>query len=220
MGIKIKTAVIYGDSISTADFGNGGYGKLIKEKLGIETLYNHAISASAMTDGTPNNLIRLLDDEANLHSDAELVIIWHGTNDWYWGAPIGEYHENGRQDENTFIGALVNSVLRIRKCAPTAKIVYLTPLWRYQNPDRCDKVAEAWTNKNAVGLTLCDYYNAIIDMSRLMCFPVIDMRTWTNFNRSNHSIYQPDLVHPSEEGYKIIADIICGHIKNFYNCDC
>lgn len=213
--MKAKTAVIYGDSISTRNYGNGGYEQYIKHELGLDVIHNHAISASALTDGTPNNLIRLLDDESMLHPDADLVVLWHGTNDWYWGAPVGNPMSGDLENESTYVGALNHAVRKIRAAAPQAKILCLTPLWRLQAPDGCETVAEAWINSNKIGATLRDYCHTLQEMSQLLCFPVLDMRSLTNFNEFNHPVYQPDMVHPSDAGYRVIADILCGFIKTY-----
>ena len=49
---------------------------------------------------TPNSLISLLENQENLPKDADLIIIWHGTNDWYWGAPLGDIDS---LDDSTFM---------------------------------------------------------------------------------------------------------------------
>jgi len=210
---KTDTIVIYGDSISTTSFGGGGYEKLLKDNLNTKKIYNHAISASGMAKPTPGGLVTLLEDEKYLHKDADLAIIWHGTNDWYWGAELGEA---GKADENTFIGALEISVRKIREYTPQIKIIYLTPLYRCQVAVGCTELGEAYINKNIVGNTLKDYYDAITEASKRLCFPLVDMRTATNFNTCNSSVYMPDDVHPSKEGYEIIADILSNSIKLLY----
>ena len=133
--MNIKKAAIYGDSISTTGYPCGGYGTLLGEKLGIETVYNHAIGASGLTEGTPNNLVQLLEDPLNLHEDVDLAILWHGTNDWYWGAPVGIPGTADMRNPKTYVGALTEAVTRIRAAAPRARILAMTPLWRVETPD-------------------------------------------------------------------------------------
>lgn len=213
MSHSIKTAVIYGDSISTTEYGEGGYQELIKKALGMETVYNHAVSASGLSASTPNNLFSLLKNPQNLHSDADLIIIWHGTNDWYWGTPIGEMDS---EDPTTFIGSAKYAIETIRKAAPEADIIWLTPMYRFQEPFGSAILSEAWENKNAAGCTQADYEKAIIDLSKKYCFPVIDMRRLTNFNSHNASRFLPDNIHPSKAGYIRIAKIIASHVKMLY----
>lgn len=206
---KISTAVIYGDSISTRNHGKGGYEGLIKEKLKIGKIYNHAVGSSGVSRKTPNSLVSLLENEKNIHKDADLIIIWHGTNDWYWGAPIGDIASD---DENTFCGAIRSVINKMRKYSSKANIVYLTPIFRYEIPDKCYVKEEGYVNKNSIGLTLKDYYDAIIDSSIILGFTTIDMRKLTNFHYYNAVKYFEDYVHPCEAGYMKIADIIASGI--------
>lgn len=213
--MKMKTAAIYGDSISTRECGNGCYEIYLKRDLGIETVYNHAIGASALTDGTYCNLIRLLDDEANLHDDVDLVILWHGTNDWYWGARIGVPGTSDMEDESTYVGALNHAVRKIRAAAPGAKLLSMTPLWRREKPDGCETAGEAWNHPNKLGHTLREYCQALQAMGQILDFPVLDIRTLTNFDASTALVCQPDNVHPSAEGYRIIAGYLLEFLRNW-----
>ena len=206
---KINNVVIYGDSISTRNHGNGGYEGLIKEKLKINKIYNHAVGSSGISRTTPNSLISLLEDEGNIHKEADLIIIWHGTNDWYWGAPLGHMRSN---DENTFNGAVNAVIIKLRKCCPHAIILFLTPIFRYETPDKCFLKEEGYVNKNFVNLTLKDYYDAIIDTSIILGFSTIDMRRLTNFHYYNAENYFEDYVHPCKAGYKEIAQVIASNI--------
>lgn len=206
---KINKAVIYGDSISSRNHGSGGYEALIKEKLRINKIYNHAIGSSGMSRTTPNSLIGLLENEENIHKDADLIIIWHGSNDWYWGAPLGDLESN---DEYTFYGALKLAVDKLRRLCLDATIVYLTPIFRYEIPDKCREMAEGYVNKNSANLTLKDYFDALIETSITLGFQIIDMRRLTNFNYYTAKKYFEDYVHPNQAGYKKIADIIATNI--------
>ncbi|WP_139902972.1 SGNH/GDSL hydrolase family protein [Clostridium thermarum] len=207
--VKINKAVIYGDSISTRNHGDGGYEALIKEKLNINEIYNHAIGSSGISKATPNSLVGLLDNEANIHKDADLIILWHGTNDWYWGAPLGDASSN---DENTFYGAVRAVINKLRKLYPGANIVYLTPIFRYEIPDKCAVKEEGYISKNSINLTLIDYYEAIMELSVMLGFTTIDMRKLTNFHYYNAEKYFEDYIHPNEVGYKRIADIIASKV--------
>lgn len=206
---KINKAVIYGDSISTKNHGKGGYEALIKEKLKISEIINLAVGSSGISRTTPNSLAGLLENEANIHKDADLIIIWHGTNDWYWGAPLGELESN---NDSTFYGALKSAVNKLRKLCPKAVIVFLTPIFRCETPDKCAVKKEGYVNKNSVKLTLKDYYDALINASVVWGFSVIDMRRLTNFHYYNAERYFEDYVHPNEAGYKVIADVIASNI--------
>lgn len=207
---RINKAVIYGDSISTRNHGNGGYEALIKEKLNIKETYNYAIGSSGISRKTPNSLISLLENQENLPKDADLIIIWHGTNDWYWGAPLGDIDS---LDDSTFYGAIKEVFSKLRKYCPNGIIVYLTPIFRYEVPDKGSIKRDAYVNNNSVNLTLKDYYQAIMELSVVLGFSTIDMRKLTNFHYYNAEKYFEDYVHPNEAGYKRISDIIVSNIS-------
>ena len=206
----MRKLVIYGDSISTTGCGEGGYQVKLTELLPFDTVCNHAVSASGLAKGTPNSLISVLEDDANLHADADLVLLWHGTNDWYWGTPLGCETDT---DPYTYYGGLKTAVERIRQAAPQAKIMAFTPLFRIETPDGCDTQAEAYDNPNKLGLTLAAYRDALLKTGARYSFPVVDLRTLTNFNLYNYPVYMPDKVHPSKSGCDIIAGIMARHIK-------
>ncbi len=142
-----KKIVIYGDSISTCLFGGGGYAGYLKEKFSAEVL-NYAISGSGLSLATPENTISILREDKNIPEDADLIIMWHGTNDWYWGSTLGTPESS---DSNTFYGAIKEAVERIRKKAPNAVMVWLTPVFRYQMPDGGTREGKAYETKNKAG---------------------------------------------------------------------
>ena len=207
---KISSAVIYGDSISTKNHGKGGYESLIKQKLKIGEIYNHAVGSSGISRTTPNSLVSLLEKEENIHKDADLIIIWHGSNDWYWGVPMGDIAKN---DDNTFNGALKAVIIKLRRFSPNAIILFLTPIFRYEIPDKCFLKEEGYINKNLVNLTLKDYHDAIVNASIILGFTNVNMRGLTNFHYYNAEKYFEDYIHPTEAGYKKIADIITKSIN-------
>lgn len=203
---KIRTAVIYGDSISTRNHGAGGYEELLKEEMGIQTIYNHAISSSGLCTETPDNLVDLLEKEGRVHPEADLIIIWHGTNDWYWGADVGRKET---KNTSTFLGALCHIVKILEKSCPTANLVWLTPIYRCEAPNGLEVAGEAYVTPNLVGKTQKDFTDALIEASGELCFPVIDMRRLANINAANAQVYLEDGVHPNRQGYLRINDILC-----------
>ena len=208
--MKVRTAVIYGDSISARQYGAGGYEALIKQELSIDVIHNHAISASGLAEGTPDCLVRLLEDPSKLHPEAELVILWHGTNDWYWGVEAGDPES---RDSTRFAGALRNCVGKIRSVSPGAVIILLTPLWRYQAPDGDKIPGDAWLLPNRAGTCQKEIYDMVFEMGRRLNIPVLDIRKLSGIGRHNWEQLLPDMVHPSEEGYRIICRFLCDFIR-------
>lgn len=208
--VPVKKIIIYGDSISTTEYGGGGYEAYLRERFDAEVI-NYSVSASGLSLGTPNNTLSILEKDENLHADADIIILWHGTNEWYWGSEIGRL---GSKDRNTFLGALDRAVERIREKSPDAVLFMLTPIYRYQAPDGREQAGRAYETENKAGYTLMDYYNAIREASVYYGFPVIDTRVLAGIHEGNHEKYLKDDVHPNDEGYRRIWKVIEREIVN------
>lgn len=161
INMKIKKLAIYGDSISTREFAGGGYEAGLKERLGLESIHNHAVSATSLStlcedNGIETSGIKILRQNPPT-SDTDVVLVWYGTNDWYWGASLGKLEDD---KEDTFLGAMRAAVRLIRSSAPHAKIVWLTPIFR-MGLEGSGK--DAYNCPNAAGFTLYDFYQAVAD---------------------------------------------------------
>ena len=206
---------IYGDSISLDSYPGGGWPSRLAAAIAPRALYNHAIGASGLSTATPNNTITFLDQPQWQHPDAEIAIMWHGTNEWYWGAPLGTV---GTTDEGTYAGAIASAADKLRRINPQVKLVFMTPIMRCQLPNGITDVplGEAWDTPNRIGATLKDYTDILREQSQRLCFPLIDLRTLTGFSHINKHLYYRDIAHPSEAGFDRIADLITRHLKMWY----
>lgn len=108
---KVKKIVIYGDSLSTGTHGEGGYEGFLKKTFQAE-IVNYAVGSSGLSFASPNNAASILIEPQNIPEDADVVFMWHGTNDWYWGCPIGNIKD---ETPDTFYGAIKTAVRCIRK---------------------------------------------------------------------------------------------------------
>ena len=206
---------IYGDSISLDSYPGGGWPSRVAAALQPADMYNHAIGASGLSATTPNSTITKINELDWQHPDAEIAIVWHGTNDWYWGAPVGKV---GEADENTYAGAIECLVRKLRQINPQVRIVWMTPILRCQPPHRIDASAssEAWDTPNCTGATMRDYVDVLTEQSRRLCFPLIDLRRLTGFSPENKHLYYRDIAHPSEAGFDRIAELIARHLRLWY----
>lgn len=207
----MKNCVIYGDSISTTNFSAGGYEETLRLLLGAEKMINYAQNAAALTSGYPYSVYDTVCDTP-VHEDVDLVIVWAGTNDWFYGVPLGV--PDNRLCDN-FCGCLRKTMLKVSKMYPRAAVIYVTPIYRYSEYDGVTAKCEAFDTPNAVGHTLYDYYTCITEVCRKTGFAVCDMRTSSGINQSNHTVYLRDGVHPSVLGYKRIANILYDFIKKY-----
>lgn len=199
---------IYGDSISTVEYGDGGYEEMLRIDNGLEKIYNHAVSATCLTAVMPDSGIEIIKKKENRHPDADVIILWHGTNDWYYGNQLGE---DADTDELTFCGALNSAIRLLKDTNPEAKIILPTPLLRWQAPVDGEE-GEALLVKNRIGITQTGYTDAIRCIGLREGCIVIDMRKETGFTVQDIARYLPDGVHPSKEGYKVITRIFTENI--------
>ena len=134
-----------------------------------------------------------------------MILVWYGTNDWYWGSPIGELEDCGN---GTFLGAVRTVVGEIRRKAPQAVFVWVTPLYRYQKSEGGALEGRAYETGNKTGNTLGDYWQAIWNASIYYGFPLIDMRRLSGIHEGNQEFYLEDRVHPNKAGYVRISGVL------------
>lgn len=206
----IRKLVIFGDSISTPLIGGGGYEVLLQQLLRTEEFYNFAVPQSGASAVTPDHVLKVLASHGDVCGGADAIILWHGTNDWYWGAQVGKC---GIQDDTTYIGALELAIKNIRKAAPDALLIAATPLYRWQAPDGSQTSGDAWFTANKAGATLAEYDRALRDVAQAYVVPLIEMRILTGFCEQNCERFLPDHVHPGKEGCDVIARIFAQHIE-------
>ena len=206
----IRKLVIFGDSISTPLIGDGGYEALLCRLLQPNELYNFAVPQSGASSVTPDHVMHILNLQSDACAGADVVILWHGTNDWYWGASVGKC---GSRDGTTYIGAMELAIDRIRRYAPEALVITATPLYRHQAPDGSQISGDAWFIPNKAGATLADYDRALREVARAYSVPLVEMRVLTGFCEQNSERFLPDNVHPGTEGCDMIARIFAGQIE-------
>ena len=203
-GIK---ANFLGDSITegcgTTDMVNKPFHALIGKKYGM-VARNYGIGGTRIAKQHTPTVANLRFDldfcqrVEEMDKDADLVVIFGGTNDYGHGdAPFGE--ESDRTPD-TFIGACHHLFRRAIENYPTAKIVVMTPLHRTgeYNPD-------------VKGRTLVEYVNVIRETAAKYSIPVIDL--WSNSGIQPEievirEMFCPDGLHPTDEGHVRMADYI------------
>lgn len=200
----MRSIAIYGDSISTTSHGNGGYEDKIKEGLKLNKIYNFSVGSSGLTPATPNHMLGILESRP-IPEEADVILIWHGSNDWYWGSTIEAFTEGIRE-----------AVERLRNGAPKAFLVWCTPIFRYEMPYEGKEKGEAYQMKNRVGQTLYEYCRQLEESSQRLGFYLLDMHRCTNIHRENMDCYLEDQVHPNERGYEKIAKVMIHELERFF----
>lgn len=150
------------------------------------------------TEGKPNHDRDFCQRVEQMEKDADLLVIFGGTNDFGHGdAPFGE---DSDRTPDTFIGACHHLFSRAIELYPDAKIVIMTPLHR-----------ETENVPNRHGRKLYEYVEVIRKVAEYYSLPVIDLWKISGIQPAVRVIkekYCPDGLHPNDAGHEKLAAII------------
>lgn len=134
-----------------------------------------------------------------MDADADVVVIFGGTNDYGHGDAAMGKMEN--RTEDTFYGAVHHLFQTVREKYNASEIVVMTP---------CHRINEN-RQYNEFGLRnvgcLEDYVNAIKEVAGYYSYPVVDLYCTSGMQpeiESNRLCFMPDGLHPSDAGHVLI----------------
>lgn len=139
----------------------------------------------------------------DMDPDADIIVVFGGTNDYGNGqAPLGTVDDTSIF---TFYGAVRTLCVELIKRYPSAAIVFITPLHRWNENGGLG----TWKPDGVVQHPLCDYVKAIKEACECYSVPVCDL-----FGRGSmpvhmqpwQIIYTTDGLHPNDEGHKLLAE--------------
>ncbi len=194
-----KTAVFVGDSITAGAYCDGDkYWEVLETSLGLSSVTGMGVSGSCFSATS---------DYGETHSplinryttipDADLIVVFMGTNDFGHGTPLGTIED---QTDISFYGALNVIIPGLIEAHPNSRIVFATPLHR--QGDYVD---------NSAGQILADYVDAIKEVCTRNSIPVIDLFAISGLNPNIQIIrdqYMSDGLHPNTAGHLIVANIM------------
>lgn len=138
-----------------------------------------------------------------LDADADLVVVFGGTNDFGHGdAPIGTPEDRGPE---TFYGACHYLMRRLTERFPGKPVVFMTPLHR----------ADETANRIA---PLSVYVDIIREVARLYSFPVLDLYGTGGIQPCIPAVRErfcPDGLHPNDAGHEIIAQRLFAFLRAY-----
>lgn len=209
MILKEKKILFLGDSI-TEGVGTTSpehrYVDLFAAKTGAVCL-NYGVSGTRIarqhvpTEGKPK-----YDEDFNMRAkmmepDADAVVVFGGTNDFGHGDAV--FGTTDDRTEDSFCGAVRCLCEYLLEKYPAAKLVFITPLHRWNEADPCgDKKPQP------VG-TLKEYVQALRAILEEYSIPVLDLYATSGIQPSVSAIkarYMPDGLHPSDLGNELICD--------------
>ena len=183
-----ETLVCFGDSLTHAD---PGYVSILQERLPENTVINAGVGG----DKTPTALMRFRTDVIERHPDA--LSIFLGTNDSLVG--------RGRWADEPMISAEAYRC-NLVWMAHTAllngikKVSIVTPL--------AEPEGDNWYEQGDIYAEYCLAARAAVNELSLRIVPVDTMfrDEWRKHPGHTGLLLTKDGVHPTEEGYKLIAD--------------
>lgn len=143
-----------------------------------------------------------------MDSDADIVVVFGGTNDFAHGdAPLGSMED---RTPYTFYGALHTLYSSLVERFPSALITVLTPLHRLNEDNlRGDGFKETDT-----GDLKC-YVEIIKEVAEFYSLPVLDLYAVSGLQPKVPTIqdlYMPDGLHLNDAGHKILAKKIAHYL--------
>lgn len=241
---KNKRYLSHGDSITWYD-GQGylwgehkgeiatGYQTIMKELLGLS--YNRATDNKGRSgytiahnyegshDGS-DNLVDVIADVNIDYTAYDLCTILGGTNDYRRATPLGELGQTGDDyeslDTDTFYGAYRKCVEYILTAAPDIRLVLITPFQRDPYSAWSSYEATYDGNKpNAEGLKLIDYVNAVKMIGKMYGLSVCDLYSNSGITELTLSTYTIDGLHPNDDGFKRIGEVLASTLTSGGNND-
>ncbi len=145
---------------------------------------------------------------ADMDPDADVVIVFGGTNDYDHGdAPIGEFAD---RTPDTFYGALHTLYTSLIEKYSDSYIIVITPLHRIDE----DVIHPC---KGGVKAPLKKYVEIIREVAEYYSLPIIDLYAMSGMQPEIPIIkekFMADGLHPTDLGHKIIAKKVVAFLKN------
>lgn len=201
---------VIGDSITAGQYYTGSGQDFTTYNITYWMKYYHGLSlcrnygSSGTTISTTNPTNPFVTRYTAMDDDADIVIVFGGTNDYGLDCPLGT---NGSADSSEFYGAVRNLANGLLTKYPDATIIFLTPIHR------------GTETANGVGATLDDYRQAIITVCEDLGIDVIDTYAKSGLSTTGSTAaddYSVDAyIHPSIHGYEKLGNAISRLISGF-----
>lgn len=184
---------------------------VILSKLTGANVNNYGLSCSRITDIPVglSNPPSFIDRMYAMDKTADLVIVFGGTNDfWYGDCPIGNRTDTST---STFYGALNTMIPYLKNAHPNADIVFVTPYQQSKDADETHTYKRSTYNNFGTG-TLSQYRIAMLDRCAYYGIPVLDLYADYDLNTvdnrealERYGNYLCDGCHLNNAGYNLLA---------------
>lgn len=225
LNTRMKKIACLGDSITEGVNANGWQwhryiDKWCKENGTETTIVNLGIGGTSVCTSSyvTDTLKPFVNRLETIPTDADIVTIFGGTNDWGNNATLGTIDDTGT---STFYGAYKYMLEWLAVNRPNTKVLTVTPLKRYFRGSGTTWV-NAQTTRNSNGQLLQDYVKAVKDVSDLYAVPCVDLHNDSGLNPVIESVrtrFMTDGLHPTAEGNKRMYPIILDKMRPLLEYD-
>lgn len=190
------TAIGESAPLSVAD---PNFATLLSVRFGMPDMINYGRNGISYSSLSPIETQFALTRVCENFESAKNIFLLAGTNDFGTDVPLGEPHDRG---DISFYGATDFVFSRIREKNPSAAVFVVLPIPRVQE-------------KNAIGLTLDSYREALARQAECYGFYLIDGRELPidPANEEERKRLLSDGTHPTPEGHALMAELIAAHAK-------
>ena len=172
---------------------------------------NYGVAGSRITDITVDytNPASFVDRMYSMEKTADLVIVFGGTNDfWFGDCPIGERTDS---KPNTFYGALNTMLPYLKNAYPAAELVLMVPYQQSKDADETHSYQRSTYGDYGSG-TFSQYRVAMLDRCQYYKIPVLDLYADYELNMAvnrealeMYGNYLCDGCHLNDAGYNLLA---------------
>ena len=193
-----------GDSITEgfyADTKDTSYVGRFQSQYPGATIRNYGVGGSCISDKCVWNSEDMRTRAKRMESDADLIVVFGGTNDFHCMTPLGLPEE---RNEGTFYGAYNLLLDDLQARYSDCTIVLCTPLPRFDEtwPEREGRIRVA---------PLQIYADIVKDVGQRHNLPVIDLFALDDFREpipGEKSPLTKDGLHPLDDGHAIVFNRI------------
>ena len=216
---RIKKIACLGDSITEGVNANGWQwhryiDKWFKNNGTETTIVNLGIGGTSVCTSSyvTETLKPFVNRIATIPVDADVAVIFGGTNDWGNNATLGTISDTGTE---TFYGAYKYMLEWLAVNRPNTKVITITPLKRYFRGGG-SVWHNAQTTPNNKGQLLQDYVRAVKEVSNMYGVPCVDLHNESGLNPEIEVVrnkFMPDGLHPNEVGSEKMYGIILDKLR-------
>ncbi len=200
MQLEKRKINFLGDSITFGSFAatpETSYVGRFQTKYADSTIRRYGVGGSSIANQNVFRCPSLIDRVETMDPDADLVVVFGGTNDWGACVPLGTPED---RTADTFYGACYVLFEMLLYRYPGKPVAVVTPLHRlYEN--------ESTYQERKLAAPLKAYVQILKEVAEYFAFPVVDMYATSGLQPAVDLIrerFMEDGIHPNDAGHEIL----------------